>query len=48
MSIGGGLKGYWDWCGWCVKLREESLDTQAFEKFAADNLILFEADFRSS
>ena len=34
-----------DWCGWCVKLREESLDTQAFEKFAADNLILFEADF---
>ncbi|HNX34044.1 MAG TPA: thioredoxin family protein [Kiritimatiellia bacterium] len=34
-----------DWCGWCMKLREESLDTQVFEKFAADNLILFEADF---
>ncbi len=34
-----------DWCGWCVKLRQEALDTKAFEKFAADNLILFEADF---
>jgi len=34
-----------DWCGWCVKLRSEVLDTKEFEKFAADNLILFEADF---
>ena len=34
-----------DWCGWCIKLRKEALDTKAFEKFAADNLILFEADF---
>jgi len=34
-----------DWCGWCVKLRSEALDTKEFEKFAADNLILFEADF---
>jgi len=34
-----------DWCGWCMKLRSEVIDTKAFEKFAADNLILFEADF---
>lgn len=34
-----------DWCGWCMKLRREALDQKAFEKFAADNLILFEADF---
>ena len=34
-----------DWCGWCMKLRSEALDTKEFEKFAADNLILFEADF---
>lgn len=34
-----------DWCGWCVKLRKEALDTKEFETFAAGNLILFEADF---
>jgi len=34
-----------DWCGWCMKLRGEVLDTKEFAKFAADNLILFEADF---
>ncbi|HOM58583.1 MAG TPA: thioredoxin family protein [Kiritimatiellia bacterium] len=34
-----------DWCGWCVRLKREALDTKTFEKFAADNLILFEADF---
>ena len=37
-----------DWCGWCVKLKKEALDTKDFEKFAADNLILFEADFPRS
>ena len=34
-----------DWCGWCIKLHREVIDTQAFKKFADDNLILFEADF---
>lgn len=34
-----------DWCGWCMKLRSEALDTKAFEKFAADNLILLELDY---
>lgn len=37
-----------DWCGWCIKLRSEALDTKEFEKFAADNVILFEADFPRS
>jgi protein disulfide-isomerase len=37
-----------DWCSWCVRLKKEALDTKAFEKFAADNLILFEADFPRS
>lgn len=34
-----------DWCGWCVKLKKEVLDTKGFEDFAAGNLVLFEADF---
>lgn len=34
-----------DWCGWCMRLHEEVLGTKEFERFAADNLILFEADF---
>ncbi len=34
-----------DWCGWCMKLRSEVIDTKEFGKFAADNLVLFEADF---
>lgn len=34
-----------DWCGWCVKLKKEVLDTKEFQSFAADNMILFEADF---
>ena len=34
-----------DWCGWCKKLTGEVLETKEFKKFAADNLILFEADF---
>lgn len=34
-----------DWCGWCVKLKKEVLDTAEFAKFAGCNLVLFEADF---
>jgi len=34
-----------DWCGWCVKLKGEVLDTKGFMNFANDNLVLFEADF---
>lgn len=34
-----------DWCGWCIRLKKEVLDTKEFAKFAENNLILFEADF---
>ncbi len=34
-----------DWCGWCVRLHKEVLGEKAFQNFAAENLILFEADF---
>ena len=34
-----------DWCPYCMKLRAEVIDKKEFKKFAADNLILFEADF---
>ncbi|MCL2103939.1 MAG: thioredoxin family protein [Kiritimatiellaeota bacterium] len=37
-----------DWCGWCKLLKQEVLDTKEFAAFAADNLILFEADFPRS
>jgi len=34
-----------DWCGWCIRLDEEVLEKPEFKSFAADNLILFVADF---
>jgi thioredoxin-related protein len=34
-----------DWCGWCMKMDEEVLDTKEFKKYAAENLVLVEADF---
>ncbi len=34
-----------DWCGWCIKLEKEVLSQKAFKDFAAENLILMEADF---
>ncbi len=34
-----------DWCGWCIKLDEEVLEKAEFTTFAADNLVLFNADF---
>ena len=33
-----------DWCGWCKKLRKDTLDQAAFKKFAAKNLILVYMD----
>lgn len=32
------------WCGWCVKLRKDTLDRPAFKKFAAENLVLVYMD----
>lgn len=34
-----------DWCGWCIKLREEVFDTTAFGNYAKDKLVLVEIDF---
>jgi thioredoxin-related protein len=34
-----------DWCGPCIRLRKEILESESFEKYAASNLILVRADF---
>ena len=34
-----------DWCGWCIKFKKEVLDTQAFQDYAAKNVVLVEVDF---
>ena len=34
-----------DWCGWCIKFKQEALDTKEFQEYAAANLVLVEVDF---
>ncbi len=34
-----------DWCGWCIRMKKEALDTPQFKQYAAKNLILVEVDF---
>ncbi len=34
-----------DWCGWCIKLKEEVFDTPEFKKWAGKNVVLLEVDF---
>lgn len=34
-----------DWCGPCIKLKQEVFDTPEFDNFAAENLLLVRADF---
>ena len=34
-----------DWCGWCVKLDKEVFSQKAFQKYAAENLVLVLIDF---
>lgn len=34
-----------DWCAPCIRLRKEILESDTFEKYAANNLILVRADF---
>ena len=34
-----------DWCGWCMKLDREVFSQGEFRKYAAENLVLFMADF---
>ncbi len=34
-----------DWCGPCIRLRKEILESTAFENYAKDHLVLVRADF---
>lgn len=34
-----------DWCGWCVRLKQEVFDKPEFKQWAADHVILVELDF---
>ncbi|QEM10633.1 MULTISPECIES: thioredoxin family protein [Mucilaginibacter] len=34
-----------DWCGPCIRLRSEILETETFEAYAKDHLVLVRADF---
>lgn len=34
-----------DWCAWCNKLEKDVLDTEMFERWSRQNLILFNVDF---
>ena len=36
-----------DWCGYCIKLKEEVFDKKEFADFAKDKFILVELDFPS-
>lgn len=33
-----------DWCGWCIKIRRDVLDTPAFEQYVQDKFVLVEID----
>ena len=33
-----------DWCGWCIRLRKQVLDTPAFEDYVKDKFVLAEID----
>jgi protein disulfide-isomerase len=34
-----------DWCGWCIKLKNEVFDQQEFKDWAKDHAVLLELDF---
>jgi thioredoxin-related protein len=34
-----------DWCGWCIKMKKDVLDTKEFKDYAAKNFVLVEVDF---
>lgn len=37
-----------DWCGWCIKLKEEVFQHEAFKEGVADDYVLVELDFPRS
>jgi protein disulfide-isomerase len=34
-----------DWCGWCIKFKQDIFSQPEFDRFASQNLILMEVDF---
>lgn len=34
-----------DWCGWCMKMKDETLGQAQFKHYARKNLVLVEVDF---
>ena len=34
-----------DWCGWCIRLKNEVFTTEVFKKWAKENVVLLELDF---
>jgi protein disulfide-isomerase len=34
-----------DWCGWCIKFKNEVFDKTDFQTYAAKNVVLVELDF---
>ena len=34
-----------DWCGWCMKLKDEVFTKEDFQQYAKKNFVLFIADF---
>ncbi len=34
-----------DWCGWCMKMKKETLDAPQFTAYARQNLVLVTVDF---
>ena len=34
-----------DWCGPCIKMHKEIFETEEFDQYAKDNLVLLKADF---
>lgn len=34
-----------DWCGWCIKLKDEVFSHSSFADYAEENLVLLELDF---
>ncbi len=37
-----------DWCGWCIKMKKDTLDKPAFTGWAAKNAVLVMVDFPNS
>jgi protein disulfide-isomerase len=34
-----------DWCGWCIKMKKDTLDQKEFKEYAKKDLVLVQVDF---